>query len=191
MCTIDWTALGTCVQAVFVAGATFFGVWQYLAFKKNEEVKRTLRLLSDFNVVRYLGPSGKEMTAAGALAHMLSAYGNMAAFKFGSADFMAGRQTAQMQDYVVSSDAAVAVMNYYTDAARLAKQDLIDVDFFMEAQSYMMTLMMDPAKALFLAEGRPYDFSEVEGFVEKARQYLEKHPAVGKPSGDPVAGHPR
>jgi hypothetical protein len=178
VCTIDWTAVFAGVQAFFIAGGTVFAVWQYLAYKKNEEVKRTLRLLSNFNVVRHLGPSDKEMTAAGALALMQTAYANIAAFKSGSADFMAGRQTTQRQEYLVNSDAVVAVTNYYTDAARLARRGLIDVDLFMESQSYMMTLMMEPAKALFVAEGRPYDFAELEEFVAEGRRYLGKHPVA-------------
>jgi hypothetical protein len=41
-----------------------------------------------------------------------------------------------------------------------------------------MTLMIEPAKALFALEGRAYDLNELEAFVQEGREYLEKHPAL-------------
>lgn len=183
MCSIDWSALGIWVQAGFVAFGTVFAIRQYLAFLKNERIKRTVRLLSDFDVVRHLGPSGKEMTAAGALPVLLTAASDdhIGEFRNGRSDFMANKQTPARQDFLVNSDAATIIGNYFTDAARLADLHLIDKAYFVEAKAYIMTLMIGPVERLQEVEGRPFDRTELEGFVEEARKYLEKHPIVKLP----------
>lgn len=84
------------MQAVFIAGGTTFAAFQYLAFKKNERIKRTLRLMSDFDVVRHIGTSGVEMTVARALPLVQAAATNMAAFKTGWGDFMAAKGYATL-----------------------------------------------------------------------------------------------
>ena len=179
MCSIDWSALGIWAQVVVVASGTIFAVRQYRAFLKNERVKRTLRLLSDFDTVRYLGPSRVEMTASGAMSLVQTAEAHIDVFKSGCADFMAGKDSPLRQEYAVYSDAVVATRNYFTDATRLQKRGLIDKELFLEARSYVMVLVMDPVKKLLEAEGRGYyACKELEAFIDEAREYLKKNPAI-------------
>jgi hypothetical protein len=170
------------VQAAFVGGATIFAVWQYRAFQKNQRIERTLKVLSDYDVVRYLGRSGKEMPASLAASLALDAAMNIAIVEKGCADFIAGRDTCLKREYLVFCDAATAVVNYFNFAAGFARRKLIDRDLFLESRSYVMTLIIEPVKTVLAAEGRShYDLTELEEFVQDARDYLEKNPAL-KPS---------
>lgn len=178
VCSVDWTALGTCVQAGVVLLGTAFGVWQYLVFQRNERIRRTLKIMSDFDTKRQIGTSGTEMTAARAVPLVQAAGANKAAFKTGFEDFVAARNTPIGRQYLVSSDAVVTIVNYFSDAARLASRNLIDKELFFEARSYAFTLVLGPAKELLAIEGRNYDLDDLDAFAAEAEAYLEKHPAV-------------
>ncbi len=179
ICGVDWSAAGAWAQVGVLAFGAIFAACQYRAFLKNERIKRTLRLLNDYDIVRYLGTSGREMTASGAVPLVQTAETHIDIFKNGWADFVAQKPTPIQQEYLVYSDAVVALINYFTDATRLARRDLIDKELFLEARSYVMVLTMDPIKRLLDAEGRGYyNLKELEAFVDEAREYLKKNPAI-------------
>jgi hypothetical protein len=191
--TIDWTAFGTWgtwVQTVFVAGGTIFAVMQYLKYQANERTKRTLELLVAYDNDRLLGTSGKEITPAQALPLIRTAVKSIDNFRAGCADYNEGRQTPSSQQFLLWSDGLTFILNYFNHAGSLAKRNLIDKGLFLEAQSYLMTLMFDPVRQLLEAEDRPYDLTELEQFVEDARVFVEAHPVLQDKKRPSAADHP-
>jgi hypothetical protein len=179
VCSIDWTALGTCLQAVFVGVAAGLGIWQFIALNKNLRTRNTLNLLADFNAVRHvLRPTGTEITLAGAVPLVHDAKTHLAAFKTGHEDFMAERKTQAAGEYLTRSDGLTAFVNYFQNAARLAKRNLIDTSLFFDAQGYIMATNIEPVQTLLAAESREYALSGLEPFFKEARKYLEQHPVV-------------
>lgn len=179
MSIADSTALATWVQALFIAGGTIFAGVQYAAYRKKERLDRTLEVLSRFDMVRHVGMGGFELTAALAVAMVQEAATKLRAFREGYSDFMEGsRATEAAQQYLRQSDAAVVVVNYFTDSARLAEKNLIDLEMFFDARSYLATLGVPAAIALIEAEGRHYNFSALQRFVQEAQDYLGRNPVT-------------
>ncbi len=158
--------------------AIFAGV-SYTAYRKKERLDRTLEILSRFDMGRHVGISGFELTAALAVPMVQEAVMRLGAFGEGCSDFREGnRATEAAQRYLRESDAAVVIVNYFTDAARLAEKNLIDLDMFFDARSYLATLAIPAAIALIEAEGRHYNFGALQSFVRKAQGYLARNPVT-------------
>jgi hypothetical protein len=183
VCSVDWSALGDWVQAwilwlqagIFFTQAVILGVaasvalCQYRGFQENARIERTLRKLSDYNGVRRLGISGIEMTVASAAPLVGQAATDLTAFQ---AARDSGAKVYPLE-ILKTTDAAIVVLNYYNDAARQVKRNLIDEELFFEAQGYAMTIVTEPAEKIIVAAGQKHNYTELHAFVSKARVYLE------------------
>jgi hypothetical protein len=179
MCSVDWTALGTWVQAAFIAGGTVFAAVQYLTYRNNARLDRTLEIMSRFDMLRHVGVSGIELSAALAIPFVQEAASSLSRFKIGFGDYMRGEAaTDNAKWYLRASDASVIVLNYFTDAARLAEKGLIDLDMFFDARSYLATIGIPPALTLVEAELRHYNFGALKGFLDQAQDYLSNNPVT-------------
>lgn len=167
------------MQAVFIAAGTIFAAVQYLAYRRKERLDRTLELLGRFDMLRHVGVSGCELTAALGAAVVQEAATELEAFKVGWADFLRGdRTTDAAKQYLRASDAAVIVLNYYTDAGRLAEKDLIYLDMFWDARSYVATLALPASFILIAAENRRYNFGALKRFLQQAQDYVARNPVT-------------
>lgn len=177
MCTIDWTALGTCAQAVFVGIATGVGIWQFIALNKNLRIRNTLSILEEYYSVRHRGTGNDELTVAQALPLLAAVEESPDSYAQGRAQYQTRLTNPLSTQYLRLNLAYIVTVNYYSDAARLWRRKLIDFDLFLDAHAYTMTYIK-PIHIMRRIDESRYDLSDLEAFVEEAGKYLEKHPAL-------------
>jgi hypothetical protein len=177
MCTIDWTALGTCVQAFFVAGGTILGIWQFTVFTRNQRISNTLKLLDDHEIIRR-GTDNLEMTPAQAWALVNAAPRVLAIYTAARKAYIENGVEDNQRTYMRFNNALVIILNYYSQAARLAERRLIDIGLFFESQAFLMTEVLPNARKFIEIEKWRYDLRDLRAFEQRASEWLKKHPVL-------------
>jgi hypothetical protein len=143
--TIDWSLVAAWIQAIALSVAAGVGTWQFIALNRNLKVRNTLTLLDEFSSVRHKGPGDIEMTIAQAQPIVKAAGSQIDAYKLGRQHYYGSTVTALNKAYLRQNTALVLTMNFYINAARLAKRNLMNKDIFLDAQGYHLTLLIEPA----------------------------------------------